>query len=94
MQTIAAVWKSLSPGTRARLLPQQKAWIRKKDADCRVEAASASTDPAEMEVARLACATRAEQERTTWLQPYRGETSAVDSVTPPTPQPTSETDDL
>ncbi len=93
IQTIAAVWKSLAPGTRVRLLPLQKAWVRKKGADCQVEAASASTDPAEMEVARLACDTRAEQERTTWLQPYRGETSEVDSVMTP-PAPTSETDDL
>lgn len=95
VQTIAAVWKSLAPATRARLLPLQKAWIRKKDADCQVEAASASTDPTDMEVAKLACDTRAEQERTSWLQPYRGETSPVDSVMgQPTPQPTAETDDL
>jgi uncharacterized protein YecT (DUF1311 family) len=70
-QSILAVWRSIPAATRAQLLPQQRAWARKKDADCRVEAATASTDASEMEVARLNCDTRTTQERITFLQPYR-----------------------
>ncbi len=62
-QSILAVWRSITATTRAQLLPQQRAWARKKDADCRVEAATTSTDPTDMEVARLNCDTRVTQER-------------------------------
>lgn len=72
-QTIAATWKALGPAVRDRLLPVQRAWIRKKDADCRVEAASSSTDPTEQEVARVNCDTRVTSERIEWLGPYRNE---------------------
>jgi uncharacterized protein YecT (DUF1311 family) len=75
MQSILAVWRALPAAVRAQLLPQQRAWVRKKDADCRVEAASASTDPTDMEVARLKCDTTATQERINFLQPYREQTS-------------------
>ena len=92
VQTIGAMWRTLAPETRARLLPLQKAWIRKKGADCQVEAASASTDPSAMEVTRLACDTRAEQERATWLQQYRGEDPGV-APAEPMPQPAPEKDD-
>lgn len=78
VQSILAVWRSIPPGVRAQLLPQQRAWSRKKDADCRVEAASASTDPAEMEVARLNCDTRVTQERINSLQPYRDTSQEAD----------------
>lgn len=71
LQSILAVWRSIPAATRAQLLPQQRAWARKKDADCRVEAATASTDPTDMEVARLNCETRTTQERISALQPYR-----------------------
>jgi uncharacterized protein YecT (DUF1311 family) len=71
LQSILAVWRAIPASTRTQLLPQQRAWVRKKDADCRVEAASASTDPTELEVARLNCDTRMTQERISSLQPYR-----------------------
>jgi uncharacterized protein YecT (DUF1311 family) len=71
VQTIAAVWKSIPSDVRMRLTPAQKAWIRKKDADCRVEAAAASTEPSEMEVARLNCDTRLQSDRTSWLTQFR-----------------------
>ena len=71
VQTIGATWKALTDDTRARLLPIQRAWIGKKEADCRVEAASASTDQTEREVARLTCDTRMTGERTSWLGAYR-----------------------
>lgn len=78
-QTIGATWRALDPSMRRRLLPAQRAWIRKKEADCRVEAASASTEPAEMEAARIACDTRVTQERINWLSGYR---SSEPSYTP------------
>jgi uncharacterized protein YecT (DUF1311 family) len=86
LQSILAVWRAIPAGTRAQLLPQQRAWVRKKDADCRVEAATASTDSTDMEVARLNCDTRATQERINFLQPYREQ--APDSA--PQEQPTDE----
>lgn len=72
VQTINAVWKALSPGTRSQLMPLQRAWVRKKTADCAVEAASASTDPTDRETARLQCDTRAENERVNYLNGMRG----------------------
>lgn len=72
VQTIGATWQSLGAGIRARLLPQQRAWIAKKNADCKVEAASASLDPTEKEIARLTCDTRLTQERIGWLGDNRG----------------------
>ena len=80
VQTIGATWKALADETRARLLPVQRAWIRKKEADCRVEAASTSIDPSEREVARLMCDTRITQERITWLAGYRTDDVAPSSV--------------
>ncbi len=71
-QTIAAVWKNLSPDTRARLLDDQRAWIRKKIADCNVVAASASVDPTEQDTARTKCDTQATQQRTLALQQLSG----------------------
>ncbi len=62
-QTIAAVWKNLPADTRARLLDDQRAWIRKKIADCNVAAASASVDPTEQDTARIKCDTQATQQR-------------------------------
>ena len=86
VQSILAVWRSIPAVSRAQLLAQQRAWARKKDADCRVEAATASTDPTDMEVARLNCDTRTTQERIAFLQPYREQ--VPDST--PQEQPTDE----
>lgn len=72
-QTIAAAWKAIPAERRSQMLALQRAWIRKKDADCKVEAASASIDPSEMEVARLNCDTRVTNERIQYLAPFRSE---------------------
>lgn len=80
VQTIGATWQSIESGTRARLLPQQRAWIAKKSADCKVEAASTSTNAVEKEIARLTCDTRMTQDRIGWLSNFRG------SYDPPAPQ--------
>lgn len=76
-QAIGAVWRALPNDTRAQLLAQQRAWARKKDADCKVEAASASIDPTEIEIARLTCDARVTRERTGELQQYRTEEPAA-----------------
>lgn len=89
-QAINAVWRALAADTRRQILPQQRAWSRKKDADCRVEAASASTDPDEMEAARLTCDTRVTQERTGELQQYRSQEPQQSQE----PQPPNSSDDF
>ena len=73
VQTIGATWQALAGATRQRLLPQQRAWIAKKNADCKVEAAAASIDPNDKEIARLNCDTRMTQERLPWLANFRDE---------------------
>ncbi|WP_394999916.1 hypothetical protein [Sphingomonas sp.] len=70
MQTINAVWAGIPSSTRGQLLNLQRAWGRKRNADCRVEAASASTDPAEVELSRLKCDTRMQTERANFLRSY------------------------
>jgi uncharacterized protein YecT (DUF1311 family) len=85
-QSILAVWRAIPSNIRTQLLPQQRAWARKKDADCRVEAAGASTDPTEMEAARLTCDTRITQERISFLQSY----GAQSTDSPPEDQSTDD----
>jgi len=70
VQTTNAVWQGIPMDMRSRLLDLQKAWVRKKNADCKVEAASASTDATQMEVTRLKCDTRLQGERSSWLRQY------------------------
>lgn len=72
-QQILAVWRALPAEVRSKLLPLQRAWAQKKDADCKVEAANASTDPEEMETARLNCDVRETRERTDALEQVRNE---------------------
>jgi uncharacterized protein YecT (DUF1311 family) len=91
-QTILAAWQALSSGTRKQYLDSQRAWSRKKDADCRVEAAAQGTDPADIEAARLGCDTRITNERIAWLQDLRasepmvGEPAAI-AAPAATPEP-------
>ena len=70
IQTIGAVWQSIDPRIRQQLLPEQRAWIAKTRADCRVTAASTSTDPTEIQTAQLACETQANNERTESLKHF------------------------
>lgn len=90
VQTIGATWQALTSSARSHLLPIQRAWIRKKDADCAVEAAAASVDATEKEVARLKCDTRVTQERISWLGQYRDEGSTPPASNfPQQPEPPS-----
>lgn len=70
VQTINAVWQSIDMNARSLLLSLQKAWVKKADADCRVEAASASIDATEIETARLTCLTRENKTRADYLRQY------------------------
>jgi uncharacterized protein YecT (DUF1311 family) len=70
VQTINAVWRSIPSETRQQLLAMQLAWGRKKDADCRVEASSSSTNEDELNENRLRCDTRIQNERASYLKQY------------------------
>lgn len=92
-QTIGATWKAIPDGVRHQLLPAQRAWIAKKDADCQVEAASSSTDPQEQQVARLNCDTRTTRERIDWLNQYRWAGNDVSAPASVMPSATTDGDD-
>ncbi|MFM1959597.1 MAG: hypothetical protein RL588_1114 [Pseudomonadota bacterium] len=67
-QQINTLWKSLPEEARGQLLELQRAWVRKKTADCNIEAAGVSTDAMPKEAARLRCDTRLTMERISELQ--------------------------
>ena len=69
-QTINAIWRGIPPDTRSQLLEMQRAWLRRRVADCRIEAASASTQPQEREAARLRCDTRMTNDRIAYLRQF------------------------
>ncbi|HYI40610.1 MAG TPA: lysozyme inhibitor LprI family protein [Allosphingosinicella sp.] len=74
-QTINTVWSNIPSETRSSLLPLQRAWIKKRTADCRIEAAANSTDPQEREASRLRCDTRLTYDRANQLRGYATETT-------------------
>ena len=76
-QTINEVWRNISPDMRESLLPLQRAWIKKKGADCRIEAAANSTDPQEREASRLRCDTRLTYDRVSQLRGYATESTGM-----------------
>lgn len=67
-QTINAVWTNLEPDQRQSMLELQRAWLKRKQADCNLESASSSTDPEQKAIAFLKCDTRVTQERIQWLR--------------------------
>ncbi|MCA6278637.1 MAG: DUF1311 domain-containing protein, partial [Phenylobacterium sp.] len=67
-QQINAVWKALPEEARTEFLEIQRAWVRKKTADCNIEAAGASTEVMPREAARLRCDTRLTLSRISELQ--------------------------
>jgi uncharacterized protein YecT (DUF1311 family) len=71
-QTINEVWRAVPPNVREQLLELQRTWIRRKNADCRIESASVSTEPQEREAARLRCDTRVTNDRIRYLRQYAG----------------------
>ena len=71
VQTINAVWNSVDPQVRQRLLPLQKAWWKQAVAQCKVDAAGASTEPMVMAATEAECEAKANQDRATWLGQFR-----------------------
>ncbi|MBU1377069.1 MAG: DUF1311 domain-containing protein [Alphaproteobacteria bacterium] len=67
-QAISEVWKAVPEATRAQYLDMQRAWIKKKTADCNIKAAETSIDPAIKEAARLRCDTEMTAARSTELR--------------------------
>jgi len=63
VQAYAEVWKSLPDTVRAQNVEIQRAWSKKKTADCNIKAAETSTDPLIKEAARLRCETEQTQGR-------------------------------
>lgn len=70
LQSINAAWTSIDPSTRGQIVDAQRAWIKEKTANCRLQAAAASTDPLQVETARVKCDTTANQQREEWLKQY------------------------
>ncbi|WHO38601.1 DUF1311 domain-containing protein [Sphingobium sp. AP49] len=69
-QGITAAWNAIDVSRRAEILPLQRAWIKAKDANCSIDAASASLDQVEQDTARLRCDTAANTSRIDWLKQY------------------------
>ena len=68
--SINAIWRAVPADARARMLDVQLAWGKRKDATCRVEAASGATSEAEIQIARLRCDTREQNARANELSQY------------------------
>lgn len=82
-QLINATWQNIDAETRSTLLTAQRAWIKRKAADCNLEAAGYSTDPTEREASRLSCDTRLTTERTQQLQRFVGAEPALETTLTP-----------
>ena len=67
VQRINAAWRSMSPATRRALTPAQMAWNKRRNAQCTVEAAGHTTDPAGMRALQLKCETQMTNERANQL---------------------------
>lgn len=69
-QALMAVWNSLDTSTKQVLLPEQRAWIKRKDTSCKVQGLQSSTDPTEQQVTTLNCITQETRGRIYQLQNY------------------------
>ena len=67
-QAIMAAWTAIASPRRAELLPEQRRWIKSKDASCAAQAAAVSQDATERETAQLNCDTAANRSRIDWLR--------------------------
>lgn len=70
--SLNTIWQALEPQTRQQLLPQQRAWIKQKDASCKVRGLQASSDPTEQRTAEAQCQAEVTIERSQELQQYVG----------------------
>ena len=69
-EAIAVIWNSIDADTRQQLLPQQRAWIKQKDAGCKVEGLQYSTEPTEQKTAESNCQARENNRRADQLRGY------------------------
>lgn len=69
-QAIGAAWKTIDPTVRTNILPQQKAWIAEKNANCQVQGTSASTDHIAQDTAKLKCDATENNSRIDWLKQF------------------------
>lgn len=69
-QSINAVWEAIDLDVRQQLLELQRAWIRRKEAECKLEGMSDSADQDEQLATTAYCETRMNRERETWLRQY------------------------
>lgn len=67
---LTAVWRGLPSEVRQQLLPEQRIWIKRKDATCKVQGLQSSTDPTEQKVNTLNCVANETQSRIGELQNY------------------------
>lgn len=70
IEALKEIWAALDPTVRSDLLARQRAWIRKKNADCRLESINTSQDAAGILINQINCDTRAQIERADQLRPY------------------------
>lgn len=66
-QALNMAWGLLSHGKRQELLPGQRAWVRRKMSECKVEGAAHSGDASTKEIARLRCEISRDTERRNFL---------------------------
>ena len=67
-QTINELWKNYATDDKKLILEAQRDWIKKKEFDCKVGAASNTTDVNEKEIIRLNCDIKATNLRVDELQ--------------------------
>lgn len=70
MDRINAIWGAIPKSTRNGLLPLQRAWIKKKEAACRVEAAGSDEQTGNREANRLRCDVRMTDARSNQLERF------------------------
>lgn len=71
-EAINTIWQAIDADTRRQLLAQQRAWIKQKEATCRVQGLQASTEPREQKAADYTCQAQLTQQRASELQGYLG----------------------
>ena len=69
-QSINATWGALEQDTRNQLLTVQRAWIKKKETSCQLEAARSSIDETDRQISKLRCTARMNNERDRYLENY------------------------
>jgi uncharacterized protein YecT (DUF1311 family) len=68
-RAMSAVWDQISPDAKAKILPDQKAWIVHEASDCNRQA-DAAVNPAASHTVRAECDAKATLTRVDWLKQY------------------------